>query len=87
MKKHLGIFIDLTNPAHVKWWNERARKLVHTLFYNSITETATNKEIGRIMVITGIHARRIFKENDKFLGKDAVTMTSNELKKYHKEEP
>lgn len=84
MSKLSGVFIDLRNSEHVKWWNEYARKKVRTLRYTPIIETATGKEIGRIMVIAGLHAKKIFKENDKFLGKDLVEVTSKELEKFRR---
>lgn len=82
MKKR--IFIDLRNAEQVDWWNNYARKKVKAVMYNEIVETKTNKVIGVLILIRGLFANEIFKENDKFLGKNIVTVTSKELEKYRK---
>ena len=67
MKKVNSIFIDLRNDKQVKWWNDTASKLVRVVRYDTIVETATNKTVGVIFAIKGLHKNRIINENIKFL--------------------
>ena len=67
MKKVNSIFIDLRNDKQVKWWNDTASKLVRVVRYDTIVETATNKTVGVIFAINGLHKNRIINENIKFL--------------------
>ena len=62
-----GIFIDFRNEKQVKWWNERASKLVKVTRYTYIDETETGKHVGILLSLKGLNKRKIIKENDKFI--------------------
>lgn len=67
-----SIFVDCRNEEHVKWWNEVASKLVRVVKYDVIVETATEKPVGYVFKLSGLLAKWIIKQNNKFLGSDAV---------------
>lgn len=67
-----SIFVDCRNKEHVKWWNEVASKLVKVVRYDVIVETATEKPVGYVFKLRGLLAQLIIKQNNKFLGTDAV---------------
>lgn len=67
MTKPNGIFIDLTNKEQVNWWNKIGSKLVRTVRYDEIVETATNKPVGVMMQLSGMFKDYVIKKNNSFL--------------------
>lgn len=62
-----GIYIDLGNKEQVKWWNEKASKLVKVIRYIYIDETETGKHVGVLLSLKGLHKNKIIRENMKFI--------------------
>lgn len=62
-----GIFINFENEEQVKWWNEKASKLVKVNRYTYIDETKTGKHVGVLLSLKGLHKNKIIKENSKFI--------------------
>lgn len=62
-----GIYIDLKNEEQVKWWNEKASKLVKVIRHTYIEETKTRERVGIILVLKGFRKNKIIKENMKFI--------------------
>lgn len=62
-----GIYIDLRNEEQVKWWNEKASKLVKVIRHTYIEETKTGERVGIILVLKGFRKNKIIKENMKFI--------------------
>ena len=62
-----SIFIDLSNVKQVKWWNTFASKLVRVVKYDYIVETATGKQVGVIIMVSGLFKNIIIKLNNRFL--------------------
>lgn len=62
-----GIYIDLGNKEQVKWWNEKASKLVKVIRYTYIDETETGKHVGVLLSLKGLHKNKIIRENMKFI--------------------
>ena len=67
-----SIFIDLANKEQVNWWNKWGNKLVKTVRYDTIVETATNKPVGVIFMIEGLFRKYVIMKNNQFI-KNAVT--------------
>ena len=65
--KETGIFIDFRNEEQVKWWNEKASKLVKVTGYRVIVETATNKPVGCLINFKGLFKNYVIKKNLKFI--------------------
>lgn len=66
MRKN-GIFINFENDKQVKWWNEKASKLVKVTRYTYIDETKTGKHVGVLLSLKGLYKNKIIKENSKFI--------------------
>lgn len=62
-----GIFINFENKEQIKWWNEKASKLVRVTRYTYIDETKTGKHVGALLSIKGLLKHKVIKENDKFI--------------------
>lgn len=62
-----GIYIDLGNKEQVKWWNEKASKLVKVIRYMYIDETKTGKHVGVLLSLKDLHKNKIIRENMKFI--------------------
>lgn len=62
-----SIYIDFSNKAQVKWWNEVGSKLIKVVSYNEIVETATNKPVGCLFRLKGLRKGKVIKEGNKFL--------------------
>lgn len=62
-----SIFIDLSNAKQVKWWNTFASKLVRVVKYDYIVETATGKQVGVIIMVSGLLKNVVIKLNNRFL--------------------
>ena len=57
-----GIYIDLGNKEQVKWWNEKASKLVKVIQYTYIDETETGKHVGVLLSLKGLHKTRLLEK-------------------------
>lgn len=75
MKKINSIFIDLRNAKQVNWWLTKARPKVRVRSFTNIVETATGNKVGVVMRLGGFGARKIIKENNKFLGENRHVMS------------
>lgn len=62
-----GIYIDLRNEEQVKWWNEKASKLVKVIRYTYIEETKTRERVGILIALKGFRKNKIIRENMKFI--------------------
>lgn len=62
-----SIFIDLSNAKQVKWWNTFASKLVRVAKYDYIVETATGKQVGVIIMVSGLLKNVVIRLNNRFL--------------------
>ena len=62
-----SIFIDLSNAKQVKWWNTFASKLVKVVKYDCIVETATGKQVGVIIMVSGLLKNVVIRLNNRFL--------------------
>lgn len=62
-----SIFIDLSNAKQVKWWNIFASKLVRVVKYDYIVETATGKQVGVIIMVSGLLKNVVIRLNNRFL--------------------
>lgn len=62
-----GIYIDLGNKEQVKWWNEKANKLVKVIRYTYIDETKTGEHVGVLLSLKGLRKNKIIRENMKFI--------------------
>lgn len=62
-----GIYIDLGNKEQVKWWNEKASKLVKVIRYTYIDETKTGEHVGVLLLLKGLHKNKIIIQNMKFI--------------------
>lgn len=60
------VFIDYSNKEQVKWWNKIGGRLVKARLYDTIVETATDKPVGIIVVITGIFAKYVINKMNSF---------------------
>lgn len=74
MKKINSVFIDLRNAEQVNWWLTKAGPKVRVRRFTNIVETATGNKIGVVMLLGGLGARKIIKENEKFLGENLHVM-------------
>lgn len=74
MKKINSIFIDLRNAEQVNWWLTKTRSKVKVRGFTNIVDTATGNKIGVVMRLSGFGARKIIKENNKFLGENPKVM-------------
>jgi hypothetical protein len=61
------IFINLGNKEQVKWWNEKASKLVKVIRYTYIDEAETGKHAGVLLSLKGLRKNEIIRENMKFI--------------------
>lgn len=62
-----GIYINLGNKEQVKWWNEKASKLVKVIRYTYIDEIETGKHVGVLLSLKGLHKNKIIRQNMKFI--------------------
>lgn len=75
MKKINSIFVDLRNAEQVNWWLTKARPKVRVRSFTNIVESATGNKVGVVMRLGGFGARKIIKENNKFLGENRHAMS------------
>lgn len=75
MKKINSIFVDLRNAEQVNWWLTKAGPKVRVRSFTNIIETATGNKVGVVMRLGGFGARKIIKENNKFLGENRHVMS------------
>lgn len=62
-----GIYIDLRNEEQIKWWNEKASKLIKVIRYTYIEETKTGERVGILIALKGFRKNKIIRENMKFI--------------------
>lgn len=70
-----AIFINLKNKEQVNWFRNTANKLVNVVAEQDIIETATGERVGLILVITGLFAGLIERENVKRFIKNPKPLT------------
>lgn len=64
--KTYGVFIDLRNAKHVRWWNT-INLFVKAIDRIDVVDKATNKTVGCMFAITGLLAKRIASKNNTFI--------------------
>lgn len=67
MKKIPAIYIDRFNHDQVEWWNKIGRHLVKAVKYDEVVETATNKSVGVIFVVTGLLSKFVVSKVESFI--------------------
>ena len=74
MKKINSIFIDLRNAEQVNWWLTKTGSKVKVRSFTNIVDAVTGNKIGVVMRLGGFGAKKIIKENNKFLGENLEVM-------------
>ena len=65
--KQSAIYINFKNLDQVEWWNKIGSKLVKTVRYNTIVESATSDPVGVIFTIEGLLKDYVVKKSMTFI--------------------